>query len=185
MKLKDYSNNNDCHKDRIKCHIITDSNPEYENYVEIKNSCIEIVKDNNSLHTIPYNRISNITLSMCSRIYNQFPRSTNLLSFVKGSIKSGSVFTVPVNTLYSFDLDIEFDGVKVKIESYTFTNFNILYETLTKNNVPITDPYNIIELSYKYNDPVLRQNYFNKEFPKLAKTYNLDNPRGYISNVYQ
>ena len=117
----------------------------------------KIVLDHNGKHQeIDYSDVSEIRLSMCSRIYNQGVIEYNPAKWFVKIWQTGAVGTVMVHIQYYLDFDI----------------------VLKDKGVVVNDPYQIENILTKYPDAMKLVNFLNEAFPKMAKKYGLDNPRG-------
>lgn len=106
---------------------------------------------------IPYNIIDKVKISMCSRSMISWP--------------------MPEFRFY-LDLDIiTKDKLVYRFELSNQTNTNNLFDVLEKHQLVIEDPYGIVELYRQKPDDLIRHRYFIYNFKKIAKKYNLDNPR--------
>lgn len=106
---------------------------------------------------IPYNIIDKVKISMCSRSLISWP--------------------MPEFRFY-LDLDIiTKDKLVYRFELSNQTNTNNLFDVLEKHQLVIEDPYGIVELYRQKPDDLIRHRYFIYNFKKIAKKYNLDNPR--------
>ena len=78
------------------------------------------------------------------------------------------------------DLDIILDDEKIMIEAYSLKNIVSIIEILSSKGITINDPLKIKDILTKGLDDTALKKYLDNHFPKLAKEYNLDNPRGII-----
>lgn len=82
--------------------------------------------------------------------------------------------------IYSLDIDIQVGEEHYLFESYSFDNILDILELLDEHNVFINDPLDLKSILRKYQDREKRQQYFDKHYPQMAKTFSLDNPRGVV-----
>lgn len=129
--------------------------------------------------TISYNSIQRVTLSMCSRIYNPGVMASGPLDFIVKSWQKGSPFVAGiVNLVYSMDLDIETDGHKYAFESTSLDDMEMVIGLFHKHEIEVNDPIGIEKILNHFPEQRKRQQFFEQNFSKLSKKYNLDNPRG-------
>lgn len=106
---------------------------------------------------IAYSNIDKVKISMCSRSIISWP--------------------MPEFRFY-LDLDIiTKDKLVYRFELSNQFNTNNLFDVLEKHQLVIEDPYGIVELYRQKPDDLIRHRYFLYNFKKIAKKYNLDNPR--------
>ncbi len=129
---------------------------------------------------ILYETIDKMDLSMCSRIYTPAVVAKGPVDFLSQSLKSGAFATMPGHMIYSLDIDIQVGEEHYLFESYSFDNILDILELLDEHNVFINDPLDLKSILRKYQDREKRQQYFDKHYPQMAKTFSLDNPRGVV-----
>lgn len=128
---------------------------------------------------ITYDKIQNVSLSMCSRIYNPGALSSGPVDFFVKTWQRGAPLTAGmVHMVYSMDLDIETDEEIYSFESNSFQDMDILIGLFHKHHIQINDPIGIEKILNQYPDKNDRQQFFDHHFKQLAKKYQLDNPRG-------
>lgn len=138
----------------------------------------KIVLNHNGEHReIDYSEVSEIHLSMCSRIYNQGVIESNPAKWFVKIWQTGAIGTVMVHIQYYLDFDIVLKDNTLKFENTCIYNSLPIIRFL-KDKVSVNDPYGIEEILDKYPDSMKLVNFLNEVFPKMAKKYGLDNPRG-------
>lgn len=106
---------------------------------------------------IKYNKIEKAIISMCSRIVPSSP--------------------MPENRFY-LDLDLVLkDGKTYKFEVNNQRNATSLFDVLHQHNIKVEDPCGFEELYRSKGDYLVRHRWLLYNFKKIAKKYNLDNPR--------
>lgn len=139
----------------------------------------KIVLDHNGKHQeIDYSDVSEIRLSMCSRIYNQGVIESNPAKWFVKIWQTGAVGTVWINLNYFIDFDIVLNDDVILIENNSIYNGAKIIEFLKDKEVKVIDPYGIEAMLLKYPDKMKLVEHLNQIFPQLAKQYHLDNPRG-------
>ena len=118
-----------------------------------------ILRLDNKIRKITFDEIKEINVSMCSRLYNPGIVESNLEKLIIKRWTYGSTLAVGQHLNYYVDLDIILDDEKIMIEAYSLKNIVSIIEIL---------------------DDTALEKYLDNHFPKLAKEYNLDNPRGII-----
>ena len=139
----------------------------------------KIVLDHNCKHQeIDYSDVSEIRLSMCSRIYNQGVIEYNPAKWFVKIWQTGAVGTVMVHIQYYLDFDIVLKDNILKFENTCIYDSLPIIRFLKDKGVVVNDPYQIETILTKYPDAMKLVNFLNEAFPKMAKKYGLDNPRG-------
>lgn len=111
---------------------------------------------NNENIEISYDEIIKARISMCSR----------------------SIISAPLPEFrFYVDLDLVTEEGTYRFEIFNQKNQLWLFDTLEKHNLTIDDPYDIIALYRSKPDDLARHRYLLYNFKKIAKKYNLDNPR--------
>ena len=139
----------------------------------------KIVLDHNGKHQeIDYSDVSEIRLSMCSRIYNQGVIEYNPAKWFVKIWQTGAVGTVMVHIQYYLDFNIVLKDNILKFENTCIYDSLPIIRFLKDKGVVVNDPYQIENILTKYPDAMKLVNFLNEAFPKMAKKYGLDNPRG-------
>ena len=121
------------------------------------NEIIDFKISNTDDVKIAYEDIEEVKISMCSR---------NVISYPMPEFR------------FHLDLDIiTKDEGNYRFELLNEENATSVFDTLEKHQLKINDPYGIIGLYRQKTDYLMRHRYFLYNFKKLAKKYNLDNPR--------
>ena len=137
---------------------------EYDEASALRNRVLNFDKDavrfNNTNYEeieIPYGEIKSTKISMCSRSIISWP--------------------MPEFRFY-LDLDIiTKDNNICRFEVLNQRNALSLFDTLEKHQIVMEDPYGIVTLYRSKPDDLVRHRYLLYNFKKIAKEYNLDNPR--------
>lgn len=138
------------------------------------------IKINETKRIIRFDEIKGINLSMCSRLYNPGVIESNLGKLVIKQWQRGTFITVGQHINYYLDLDVVLEKETLEFENNNLFNGLTIIESIENHGIAINDPLQIKEILMKYQDPVNLVNYLNNHFPKLAKEYSLDNPRGIV-----
>lgn len=137
---------------------------EYDEASALRNRVLNFDKDavrfNNTNYEeieIPYGEIKSTKISMCSRSIISWP--------------------MPEFRFY-LDLDIiTKDNNICRFEVLNQRNALSLFDTLENHQIVMEDPYGIVTLYRSKPDDLVRHRYLLYNFKKIAKEYNLDNPR--------
>lgn len=124
------------------------------------------------------NDIKAVHLSMCSRLYNPGIIESNLFKVALKSVVKGSIGTIGQHLQYYMDVDFVLSDKVLKFENDNIYNSLEIINYLKDKQLNIEDPLGLEKIYKDHQDPVMLVNYLNEHFPKLAKQYNLDNPRG-------
>lgn len=137
---------------------------EFDERTALRNRVLNFDKDfihfrisNQEEVKIPYTDIDKVKISMCSR----------------------SIISAPMPE-FRFYIDLDIVTKDSEVHRFEVNNQNHtlnLFDTLEKHQLVIEDPYGIMELYRQKPDDLLRHRYFLYNFKKIAKKYNLDNPR--------
>lgn len=148
------------------------------NYILIDNDlCIKI---DNIERVINFDEIKEIRLSMCSRLYNPGVLEPNMAKWVVKRWQRGAPITVGQHVNYYLDLDIVLENEILEFENNNIYEGAAMIDAIETRGIEINDPMQLKEHLVKYPDPVALVNHLNNYFPKLAKKYDLDNPRGIV-----
>ena len=154
--------------ERVRLNVYVDQlGDQQEEYLLIGEELI--LRLDNKIRKITFDEIKEINVSMCSRLYNPGIVESNL-----------STLAVGQHLNYYVDLDIILDDEKIMIEAYSLKNIVSIIEILSSKGITINDPLKIKDILTKGLDDTALEKYLDNHFPKLAKEYNLDNPRGII-----
>lgn len=105
---------------------------------------------------IIYNNIDKIVIKMCSRFYTR--------GFYSGF-------------KYFIDLDIHVGKQIHKFEIQNIKTADQVIDFIEKLPIPIEDPVGVFEIFKKHPDALSRTRFLQSKFKKIAKKYELDNPR--------
>lgn len=151
-------------------------------YYVYKQKCLEeesLNFDENAIvssqykETFEYDNIDKIVLSLCSRTYNG--HSTDYLKAGwRGMI---GVKNVGLRFSYHIDMDICIGQSVYTFESYDLGSSWDILNLLDHKNIKIEDPLQLIRLFSEKKTIYDIQKYFDYHMRKIAKEYNLDNPR--------
>lgn len=165
--------------ERVRLNVYIDQlDSEQEEYLLIGKELILKIGDKAKM--IDFDEIKEINISMCSRLYNPGIVESNLGKLVFKRWTYGSALAVGQHLNYYVDLDIILNNEKIMIEACSLKNIVAVMEILSSNRITINDPLKIKEILTKGLDNAALEKYLDNHFPKLAKKYNLDNPRGVI-----
>lgn len=136
-----------------------------------------VLKNKQEIVEINYCDVAYINLSMCSRLYTPGVAESNPVKLIAKRWKHGAPLTVGQHINYCIDFEIFTNERKIIVESESLVNIKAIIAYL-KTKVKVVDQLKISDVLTKYPDMVDLVRYLNNIFPKLAKQYDLDNPRG-------
>ena len=165
--------------ERVRLNVYVDQlGDQQEEYLLIGEELI--LRLDNKIRKITFDEIKEINVSMCSRLYNPGIVESNLEKLIIKRWTYGSTLAVGQHLNYYVDLDIILDDEKIMIEAYSLKNIVSIIEILSSKGITINDPLKIKDILTKGLDDTALEKYLDNHFHKLAKEYNLDNPRGII-----
>lgn len=147
-----------------------------ENYLLVDNDLTLKTKDVKV--KLNFDDIKEIKLSMCSRLYNPGVVESGPVKLLVKRWQHGAPLTVGQHVNYYLDLDIVLVDIVIKLENNNLYHSLALIDYLEAQGIVVNDPLGIKAILKKYPDGVDLVRYLNNNFPKLAKKYDLDNPRG-------